>query len=120
MSQASIGIFAFYVCTNNFAMAFSRLITGVLAAVFVTRSEERSWFGHRVIQGGTVFQGKTKSWKTSNVKGVPKASRGYPAKIDTGDPVLGCGFEIKTRFIKKITQTKSILVTLSIRNIATS
>ena len=59
MCQASVGI-AVFVYINYGALAQARLVTSVLAAVFVTRIEAK-WFGRRLIQGGTVSQCKTKS-----------------------------------------------------------
>ena len=60
MPQAGVGI-AVDVYFNYSALAQeARLVTSVLAAVFVTRIEAK-WFGRRLIQGGTVSQCKTKS-----------------------------------------------------------
>ena len=60
MSQAGVGIAVTGSNSNYSGLAQARLVTGVLAAVFVTRIEAK-WFGHRLIQGGTVSQCKTKS-----------------------------------------------------------
>ena len=59
MFQAVV-VIVVLVYINYGALAQARLVTSVLAAVFVTRIEAK-WFGRRLIQGGTVSQCKTNS-----------------------------------------------------------